>query len=180
MSVTSDVFSLRRIAAGIVAASSFGASYLALPLIAVSTLGATPATAAPDYFDCAVGLTDVGVSEADAIAACASARYPENLGDCVVDISDFTAINPNSALVVCGRSRRPKEVADCTINIHEAFFDGASVSTLENCGRSLLPADYGTCVVDIVDAVDVSVDTALTQCLRAGFQPWRLRPSEVF
>ena len=184
MSVTSKASSIKRIAAGIAAASSFGAAYLAVPLVAVSTaigtVGATAATAAPDYFDCAAGMLEVGIGESDAIAACASARYPENLGACVVDVSEFTPIAADKALIVCSRSRRPVEVANCTIDIHEAFFDGASVSTLENCGRSLMPEDYGTCVVDIVDATEVAVDTALAQCIRAGFRPWRIQPSEVF
>lgn len=180
MSVTSDVFSFKRIAAGIATASAFGASYLALPLMAIGTLGATSAVAAPDYFDCAAGMTDVGIAQADAIAACASARYPERLGACVVDVSELTPIDADKALIVCGRSRRPTEVANCTIDIHEALFDSASVSALENCGRSLLPEDYGTCVIDIVDATETAVDTALEQCIRAGFQPWRIQPSEVF
>ena len=180
MSVTSDVFSFKRVVAGVAAASSFGASYVALPLVVLGSLGATSAAAAPDYFGCVTGMTDVGIAEADAIAACASARYPENLGNCVVDVSEFTAIEANKALLVCGRSRRPDEVANCTIDIHEALADGASVSALDNCGRSTLPEEYGTCVVDIVDAAEVTADTALSQCLRAGFRPWRIQPSEVF
>jgi len=180
MSVTSKAFSFKRIAAGMAAASSFGAAYLAIPLVAISTVGAAPAAAAPDYFDCAAGMLEIGIGESDAIASCASARYPDNLGACVVDVSEFTPIAADKALIVCSRSRRPVEVASCTIDIHEAFFDDASVTALENCGRSLQPEDYGTCVVEIVDATEVAVDTALTQCIRAGFQPWRIQPSEVF
>ncbi|MFK8184616.1 MAG: hypothetical protein AB8B99_14690 [Phormidesmis sp.] len=180
MSVTPNVSLLKRFTAGIAAASSFGATYLALPLVALSTLGATSAAAAPDYAGCVAGMTAVGISDADAVASCASARYPENLGDCVVDVSELTPIDANKALLVCARSRRPVEVANCTIDIHEAFFDSASTTTLNNCGRSLLPEYYGTCVVDIVDTTEVTVDTALDQCIRAGFRPWRIQPSEVF
>ncbi|MEM6449889.1 MAG: hypothetical protein AAF703_06210 [Cyanobacteria bacterium P01_D01_bin.105] len=180
MSITLDGFSVKRVAMGMATAASFSAAYLALPLLTWSSIGAAPAVAAPDYSGCTAGMMDVGISEADAIAACASARYPGNLGSCVVDVSELTPITADKALIVCGRSRRPLEVADCTINIHAAFFDSASATTLENCGRSLLPEQYGSCVVDIVDVTEAAVDTALTQCLRAGFQPWRIRPSEVF
>lgn len=175
MSVTSDDFFKR-----ISATFSASAAALALPAVALSTVGASSAIAAPDYFDCAAGMTEVGISEADAIASCASARYPEDLGACVVDVNEFTTINATNALIVCSRSRRPKEVANCTIDIHEALLDSASVTALERCGTSLLPERYGTCVIDIADATGTSTDNALTQCIRAGFQPWRIRPTEVF
>ncbi|MEL6855481.1 MAG: hypothetical protein AAFO83_10280 [Cyanobacteria bacterium J06607_13] len=141
-----------------------------------ATLLAAPASANVDYFECTTGMVDAGVSEEAAIAACASARYPDNLGACVVDVSEFTGLTANSALLICQRSRRPNEVADCTINIHEAFLDSPSTKVLENCGRTLLPERYGTCVVDIVEATDVSVDTGLDQCIQAGYRPWRIQP----
>lgn len=180
MSVTPHVSPLKRVAAGISAAASFGATCIALPLVALSTLGATSATAAPDYFGCTTGMTAVGISEADAIAACASARYPGLLGDCVVDVSELTAIEADKALAVCARSRRPAEVANCTIDIHDALSESASITTLNNCGSSTLPEDYSTCVVDISEATAVAADTALDQCIRAGFRPWRIQPTEVF
>lgn len=156
------------------AASAFSA----LSLVgAVGLSSTTPAMAAsPDYFGCAVGMTESGIAESDAIAACAAARYPEDLGTCVVDVSEFTGLTANSALIVCGRSRRPLEVADCTIDIHTRLLESPSTKVLENCGRSLLPARYGTCVVDIVDATEVAVDEALTQCTRAGYRPWIIQP----
>lgn len=141
-----------------------------------TALMAAPASANADYFECTTGMVDAGVSEEAAIAACASARYPDDLGACVVDVSEFTGLTANSALLICQRSRRPTEVADCTVNIHEAFLDSPSTKVLENCGRSLLPERYGTCVVDIVEATDVSVDTGLDQCIRAGYRPWRIQP----
>ena len=155
-------------------ASALGASLLSG---AIGLGAASPAVAAsPDYFDCAVSMTEAGVAESDAIAACAAARYPEDLGTCVVDVSEFTGLTANSALLVCGRSRRPIEVADCVIDIHTSLLDSPSPKVLENCGRSLLPARYGTCVVDIVDATEVAVDEALTQCIRAGYRPWLIQP----
>lgn len=139
-------------------------------------VGAAPAAASPDYFDCTVGMVDAGVSQSDAIAACAAARYPEDLGACVVDVNEFTGLTANTALIVCSRTRRPIEVADCTIGIHDAFLENPSTKVLEGCGRSLLPERYGTCVVDIIDAAEITVDEALTQCLRAGFRPWQITP----
>ncbi len=157
------------------AASAFSA--VSLIGATVGLVPATPAVAAsPDYFDCAVSMTESGVAENDAIAACAAARYPEDLGVCVIDVSEFTGLTANSALIVCGRSRRPLEVADCTIDIHTRLLESPSAKVLENCGRSLLPARYGTCVVDIVDATEVAVDEALTQCIRAGYRPWIIQP----
>ena len=171
MAMTPDLPLLKRALTLGAALGALGASTLAF-----GTVGAGAALASPDYFECTLDMTDSGVSEADAIAACSSARYPENLGACVLDVSEFTGLAGNTALAVCGRSRRPLEVADCTINIHDAFLDGPSTDVLNNCGRSLLPARYGTCVIDIVDAADVAVDTALTQCIRAGFRPWQIMP----
>ncbi|EDX86226.1 hypothetical protein S7335_3929 [Synechococcus sp. PCC 7335] len=140
-------------------------------------LGASPAVAAPDYFGCTAGMLDAGIPQESAIAACASARYPDALGACVVDVSEFTGLAAESALLVCGRSRRPVEVANCTIGIHDSLLETPSTKVLENCGRSLLPDRYGSCVVDISDATEATVDTALEQCIRAGFRPWRIQPT---
>ncbi|MGB3293456.1 MAG: hypothetical protein WBB01_10755 [Phormidesmis sp.] len=155
-------------------ASAFSAAFVG-GTVGLGTAG--PAVAAsPDYFGCTVSMTEAGVAESDAIAACAAARYPEDLGTCVVDVSEFTGLTANSALLVCGRSRRPIEVADCTIDIHTSLLEDPSAKVLENCGRSLLPARYGTCVVDIVDATEATVDEALTQCIQAGYRPWLIQP----
>ena len=176
---------LESAASRLTAISTASAFSLALPasLVALGTVGSTPAVAAipsysgnPDYRGCATAMTDSGVAQADAIAACAGARYPGDLGACVVDVNEFTGLTANSALLVCERSRRPTEVADCTINIHEAFLTEPSTEVLQNCGRSILPARYSRCVVDILDATEVTVDTALTQCARAGYRPWTLQP----
>jgi len=118
-----------------------------------------------------------GISQESAIAACASSRYPEALGACVVDVSEFTGLTSESALIVCGRSRRPTEVANCTIGIHDSLLESPSTKVLENCGRSLLPESYSNCVVDVADATETSVDNALDQCIRAGFRPWRIQPT---
>lgn len=140
------------------------------------TLLISPAAAESDFFGCTAGMMDAGIAEDSAIAACSSSRIPDSLGACVVDISESTGLAASSALLMCERSRRPNEVADCTINIHDAYFDSPSTKVLENCGRSLLPARYSNCVVDIVEATEVVVDTALTQCIRAGYRPWRIEP----
>ena len=167
----------------LVAAISFGAGSLAIP-VASGTVGmmvsASPAAAVrePDYFTCAEEMAAAGVASQEAIALCSSARYPEDLSACVIDVSEFTQLTAASAAFVCGRSRRPIEVANCTIDIHEAFFDNPSTQVLENCGRSLLPARYGSCVVDLVDATEVAVDEALTQCIRAGYRPWQIQPRQ--
>lgn len=160
------------------AISTASALSFAVPasLLALGTLSSAAVAASPNYYDCAAEMADSGVAQADAIAACAAARYPEDLGTCVVDVNELTGLTANSALLVCERSRRPVEVANCTVDIHQAFLQEPSTEVLQNCGRSILPARYSTCVIDIVDATEVTVDTALTQCARAGYRPWTLQP----
>jgi hypothetical protein len=145
-------------------------------LLAVSTAAAPARAASPDYYACAADMKASGVAEADAVAACAAARYPENLSACVVDVNELTGLTANSALLVCGRSRRPAEVANCTIDIHAALFDSPSTEALQNCGRSLMPERYSSCVVDISEATEIAAAEALTQCARAGFRPWAIQP----
>ncbi len=161
------------------AAATFGAVSFGMVLLGANaaTAAAPNYTADPDYFDCTAGMVGAGVAQDSAIAACASARYPEALGACVVDVSEFTGLTSESALIVCGRSRRPIEVANCTIGIHDSLLEAPSAKVLENCGRSLLPERYSNCVVDISDAADTTVDNALDQCIRAGFRPWRIQPT---
>jgi hypothetical protein len=164
--------------------ASAGAVALSMPLavLSLTALGLTtaPTTAIaaedPNYYSCATEMTAAGVAEADAIAACATARYPQDLGACVSDINELTSLTANDALAVCGRSRRPLEVASCTVDIHEAFLTDPSTAVLANCGRSLLPERYSTCVIDIIDATEIVVDEALTQCSRAGYRPWAIQP----
>ena len=148
---------------------------------APSVVGLDVAQAASDtdFYSCVVSMADVGISNADATAACAGARYPSDLGACVADVADFTALAAGDALQVCQRSRRPIEVANCTIDIHDSLLEGPNAKVLENCGTSLLPERYGICVVDLVDAADVGVDEALSQCIRAGFRPWRIQPRDL-
>ncbi|MBE9063988.1 hypothetical protein [cf. Phormidesmis sp. LEGE 11477] len=166
-----------RAGARVAAASAFGAVSFGMVSFGLVLLGASSAMAAPDYFGCTAGMVDAGISQESAIAACASARYPDALGACVVDVSEFTGLTAESALLVCGRSRRPVAVANCTIGIHDSLLETPSTKVLENCGRSLLPERYSSCVVDITDATDATVDTALDQCIRAGFRPWRIQPT---
>lgn len=151
-------------------ASLFGGVSLGMTLLV------SPASADTDFFGCTTGMMAAGIAEDSAVAACASSRIPGELGACVVDVSEITGLAASSALLMCERSRRPTEVATCTINIHDALFESPSTKVLENCGRSLMPSRYGTCVIDIADATDVAVDTALDQCIRAGFLPWRIEP----
>ena len=149
---------------------------LAIPLALGVGIAPAEAVREPDYFACAEDMTAAGLSAEEAIGLCSSARYPQDVGACVIDVSEFTGLTAASAAFVCGRSRRPIEVANCTIDIHDAFFAEPSTTVLNNCGRSLLPARYGSCVVDIVDATETDVDEALTQCTRAGYRPWQIRP----
>ncbi len=157
-------------------ALAFGAASIGSALLGLGTVGATAAAAGPDYYGCTVGMTEAGISEADAIAACANARHPQDLSSCVVDINDITGLTSNSALLMCQRSRRPIEVANCTIDIHEGLLETSSQKVLENCGRSVLPERYSNCVVDIAEAAEVGVDEAMTQCIRAGYRPWQIQP----
>ena len=155
----------------LVTASLFGTVALGSTLV-----GAPSASANGDFFGCTTGMVNAGISEEAALTACSAARYPNELGACVVDVSEFTGLTANSALLICQRSRRPDEVANCTVNIHAALLDSPSTKVLENCGSSLLPERYGTCVVDISEATDVVLDVALDQCINAGYRPWRIQP----
>lgn len=157
-------------------ALAFSAASVGSALLGLGTVGATAAAAGPDYYGCTVSMTEAGISEADAIAACGSARHPEDVSNCVVDVNDLTGLASNSALLICQRSRRPIEVANCTIDIHDSLLESPSTKVLENCGRSVLPERYGNCVVDIADAAEVGVDEAMTQCIRAGYRPWQIQP----
>ncbi|MEL6814504.1 MAG: hypothetical protein AAFP03_06790 [Cyanobacteria bacterium J06598_3] len=161
----------------LVAAIAFSAASVGAISVGLGTVGATAASANVDYYGCTVEMTEAGIAGSDAIAACSSARYPEDLGACVVDINALTGLTSNSALVVCQRSRRPLEVANCTIDIHSSLLESPSTKALQNCGRSLLPERYGNCVVDIAEAAEISTDEALTQCIRAGYRPWQIQPS---
>ncbi len=187
MSTTPESSRLKHFAAGLAVSIKGLASRRSLCLSAAAlacafpssllVFGMAPARAAsPDYYACAADMTASGIAEAEAIAACAAARYPENLGSCVVDINEFTGLTANSALLICGRSRRPLEVANCTIDIHEALFDSPSTEALQKCGSSLLPERYSSCVVDISEATETAADAALTQCARAGYRPWTIQP----
>jgi len=167
--LTPDILSVR-FGTRVVVASLFSGVTFGMTLLAA------PASATDDFFGCTTGMVAVGIAEDSAIAACSASRYPDNLGACVVDVNEFTGLAAASALLMCERSRRPVEVANCTIDIHDALLDSPSTKVLENCGRSLMPERYGTCVVDIVDATETAVDTALDQCIRAGYRPWRIEP----
>ncbi|MBE9076848.1 hypothetical protein IQ241_05985 [Romeria aff. gracilis LEGE 07310] len=140
-------------------------------------LTAAPATAAEDdFFECTSALLEADIETELAAAACASARYPEALSSCTIDVSEFTGLAATEALAVCERSRRPEAVADCTVSIYDGFLLEDATPALERCGVSLLPERYATCVVDLGDAAELSADDALTQCLRAGYRPWRMAP----
>lgn len=158
------------------AAIAFSAVSVGAVSVGLGTVGATAASANVDYYGCTVEMTEAGISQSDATAACSSARYPQDLGACVVDIDALTGLTADSALLVCQRSRRPIEVANCTIDIHSNLLESPSPKALENCGRSLLPERYGNCVVDIAEATELNTDEALTQCIRAGYRPWQINP----
>lgn len=155
---------------------TFGVSSLAIPLVLAAIAAPAEAVREPDYFACAEDMTAAGLETEEAVGICSSARYPQDVGACVIDVSELTGLTAASAAFVCGRSRRPIEVANCTIDLHDAFFEDPSTEALNNCGRSLLPSRYGACVVDIVEATETNVDEAMTQCLRAGYRPWQIRP----
>ena len=104
--------SFRLSASKLAAAVAFGTGSLAIPLalgtVALGTAGAGSALAVvePDYFACAEDMTAAGVADADAIALCASARYPQDLGACVIDVSEFTGAN-GSKCSLCLRAIAP-------------------------------------------------------------------------
>ncbi|MEM9906292.1 MAG: hypothetical protein AAF921_14835 [Cyanobacteria bacterium P01_D01_bin.44] len=150
---------------------------LTASIASVFVLSATPSSATDDgFFDCTAGLLDKGIATAEATAACGGARFPEELGNCVVDINDVTGIGAAEALSVCERTRRPEEVANCTIDIHDSLLTAPNPTAMEYCGRSVLPERYATCVIDLRDAAELAADEALTSCIRAGYRPWEIAP----
>ena len=147
--------------------------------VVTASLMASPGYGANDddnYGECLADLTGAGISLDQASASGAGTRFPEMLGECVVDVSQDTGIGAMDVLEGCERSRRPDEVADCTIDIHSALLAQPSVKALEHCSRSLLPERYGTCVVDLGD--ELAVDAALDRCIRAGYRPWTTSPRQ--
>ncbi|MEO0457018.1 MAG: hypothetical protein AAF152_10635 [Cyanobacteria bacterium P01_A01_bin.114] len=145
--------------------------------MSILVLSAVPGAAADDeFFECTTELLDKGIATAEATAACSSARFPEELGNCVVDINNLTGIGAADALSVCERTRRPEEVANCTVDIHDGLLTASNTTAMEYCGRSLFPERYATCVVDLNDAAELAADDALTRCIRAGYRPWEIGP----
>lgn len=150
---------------------------LTTSIVSVFVLSASPSSAADDdFFDCTAGLLDKGIATAEATAACSAARFPGELGNCVIDINDGTGIGAAEALSVCERTRRPEEVANCTVDIHDSLLTAPNTTAMEYCGRSLLPERYATCVIDLRGAAELAADEALTRCIRAGYRPWEIGP----
>ncbi|MEM7064372.1 MAG: hypothetical protein AAF572_14555 [Cyanobacteria bacterium P01_B01_bin.77] len=147
---------------------------------ATASLVVLPSYAEDDdsYGQCVADLADAGLALEQATASCAGARFPGTLGNCVVDVSQDTGISAMDALEGCERSRRPNEVADCTVDIHRALLEKPSVSALEYCSRSLLPERYGTCVIELGEEAQLTADTALDRCIRAGYRPWTTSPRQ--
>lgn len=148
--------------------------------LATASLVVAPSYAEEDvnYGQCVSYLTDSGIKTEQAIASCAGARFPGELGECVLDVNIGTGITATDVLEGCERSRRPDEVADCTIDIHQALLLQPSVNALEHCSRSWLPERYGICVVELSNNAQLGVDAALDRCVRAGYRPWTTSPRQ--
>ncbi len=149
---------------------------VALGLTTVSLVAVPGYGADDDYGECVAQMAAVGISVEQATASCAGARFPDTLGECVLDVTEDTGIGAVDVLEGCERSRRPQEVASCTLGIHSELLEQPSVNALEHCSRSLLPKRYGVCVVELSEQAQLSVDAALDRCIRAGYRPWRTAP----
>ena len=148
--------------------------------LTTASLVAAPGYGADDdnYRQCIDAVTETGITIEQATASCAGARFPEALGECVLDVAEDTGIGATDVLSGCERSRRPEEVASCTLGIHSALLEQPSVSALEHCSRSLLPERYGVCVVELSYKAQLPVDAALDRCIRAGYRPWTTAPRQ--
>ena len=132
-----------------------------------------------DYARCATDLVSTGVTETDAVAACAAALAPRDIGECVSDLYDNTELEPAAIVAGCRRVRRPVDLASCVVDIRSATVDATELNILDSCRRSLLPRRYSNCVVGLSQSTEVTGTVALNTCAAAGDRPRNLQPNFV-
>jgi hypothetical protein len=131
-----------------------------------------------DYRDCAAGLKQAGIAEADIASACGAALYPRDISTCVTRIGSGTAIAATDALSNCRRVRRPVELATCVVDISKTGVDKpVLLEVLDSCRRSLIPRRFSNCVVGLRGEVNASITDALTSCIAASNRPRAVLPS---
>lgn len=153
-----------------------------------------PSTAkAENQFDvCVRELTSSGVETAKAQTGCATALIPRDLSSCVRNITQLTAVSPDSALQNCYQVRRPLELSTCVVNINNTVLVSSGTKNndektqedssmndssplmmaLNTCRQSLLPARHSECVIALSRTPNVSnAVEAMETCLTASDFP---------
>lgn len=133
------------------------------------------------YAACAAGLTESGISEAEAAAACGGALYPRDLSSCVGRIGgDDAGITATDALESCRRARRPIDLASCVVNINDGASEGTTALTvLDYCRRSLLPLRFSACVTGVRGETALSTADLMQDCIAASSRPREVLPTFV-
>ncbi|MEO0947751.1 MAG: hypothetical protein AAFY11_06345 [Cyanobacteria bacterium J06641_5] len=128
-----------------------------------------PAAAAKEnpFGVCTEELLAVGFDNNTVAAACGRALLPDELSLCVISIVQDANVDAAFALDNCFRVRRPDELAVCALEIDEAFMLEDPTAVVDSCRRSILPLRFSDCVTGVGLGADVTVDTALKNCLAA-------------
>lgn len=121
-----------------------------------------------DYANCAETLMQVNVPPLMAATTCGEMRRPQELANCVLDISSETDIIPMDALTACRRVRRPLAMAACVVDIGNLSDASDGPNILDHCRRSLIPNQFSTCVVGLKQEIDLGTSQAMTACINAS------------
>ncbi|PZV13757.1 MAG: hypothetical protein DCF22_10205 [Leptolyngbya sp.] len=133
-----------------------------------------------DYRNCVSSLINLKITTELAVSACSRAQYPQNLHNCVVDISSVSPYEPADALNACRQVRRPEDMAFCVTDISRALKDSVAGEVLDSCRRSLQPVQYANCVVGISrGAAGLSSPVALSSCIDTQAFPREVDPTFI-
>lgn len=131
---------------------------------------------------CTESLISTGLGKSPAAVACADALKPQDIEDCVVQITTKTSIKANNALQSCYRVRRPDELSSCVTSIssiNNELGPDISAMALNTCRRSLLPKRQAECTLNLVTIAEISSEEAIESCIAAQLTPGKLPPGEL-
>jgi hypothetical protein len=151
------------------------AGVIAFPTMLFSPLMAQ----ANEFGNCTGKLLAAGIDTTSAAQACAQALHPDQVANCVVDVTDIADVAAEDALAACSRDRRPEEVAACFGSIYTNLEGADPQKTLENCQLSILPIRYSDCVTGLAAESDLTPEASLVTCSVAGYRPVDLAPTFI-
>lgn len=142
----------------------------------------------PNRFDnCTLDLIQRQISPQDAAQACAQALRPEDLRQCVVQITGSGQLAARDILNACRQVRRPVEMAGCVTDLRRDLKNASETEILNGCSLSLLPARFSQCARGLSRAPAIAATQALSDCNNGGidqrefapnFIPYTVLPSE--